>query len=701
MKISKIKIVNFRLLEDVTINLEEDTTIIIGRNNSGKTSFFEAIKMLTSKGEEELSFEDFAQSSYQRFNEGLELFNRFQTDELNEEGQEQLEIEIKEKTPSISLTIEITYETDPPDSLVHLSHFISDLDVNRNDGIIHVTYSATDSLRLFKAFLNREDKTEDLIPFLQKNLKQYYKLRCYALEDFDGQGRKREVEGNYRDKIERVVSFEDIKALRVLDDKKGDRSNTLALGFSKYYNQRDESSDDVKQLEQALSSVEEDLTLKYGKVLERIISDLEKFGANSPVQIPPISIDSEFKSEDVIKKNIKYYYKQDEIDLPESYNGLGYSNLIYMVLEIASFVEKLKNSKEEKVSEFLVIMIEEPEAHMHPQMQRVFISNVKGILDEAKKEGIDVQLILTTHSSHIISEAGIDVERGFNRIRYFNKTTDGIVAQDFNQLRIKDDTKTFRFLKQYLTLHKCDLFFADKVIMVEGTTERMLLPLMVKKVSPLLTTEYVSILEVGGAYTHKFKELLDFIKVKTLIITDLDSVEATGHHKKCPVNDGLAGEITSNATLKDWIPKKTSIADLISCDLADKTEDERIMVAYQVKEESSGSTARSFEESFLIKNKNLLSQKDETGDQKDGEEDCWIKDCFVFFQSITIDDFNSNSEYTVFENMSSKDKTNFAFDILSFDEATYGQWEVPKYIKEGLEWLGKSSETNEDSDGSN
>src|SRR5690606_14160245 len=163
----------------------------------------------------------------------------------------------------------------------------------------------------------------------------------------------------------------------------------------------------------SLKDISKDLKEKYDVVLQKIIEDLKKFGASTPISIPPISIASEFDSESVIKNNIKYYYKQEEIDLPESYNGLGYSNLIYMVLELASFIEHFRNSKEEKASEFLTVLIEEPEAHMHPQMQQVFISQIKGIVDDAKKDSIFVQLIITSHSSHILSEAGIDREKGF------------------------------------------------------------------------------------------------------------------------------------------------------------------------------------------------------------------------------------------------------------------------------------------------
>ncbi|MBK6989178.1 MAG: hypothetical protein IPH33_13715 [Bacteroidetes bacterium] len=247
-------------------------------------------------------------------------------------------------------------------------------------------------------------------------------------------------------------------------------------------------------------------------------------------------------------------------------------------------------------------------------MQQVFISQVKGLLSDAKKENINIQLVITSHSSHILSEAGIDEEKGFNRIRFFNKIGSKLEAQDFNFLKIKDDKKTFRFLKQYLTLHKSDLFFSDKVILVEGTTERMLLPQMIKKVAPSLQNEYVTILEVGGAFTHKFKELLDFIKVKTLIITDIDSVNAA-NGEKCEVGDGTKGELTSNETLKQWLPAKEKISELIVITENDKIENDLIRIAYQTIE--NGIIGRSFEEAFIICNKALiLSTKDAGGETK-------------------------------------------------------------------------------------
>ncbi len=674
MKIKNIKVKNFRLLSNISVNLEEDITLIVGRNNTGKTSLLEVIKVFLSS-EDKISFEDFSQSSYNEFKKLYSEYLKTLHPDISETNKEELEESIQNKFPKIQFQIEFEYDK-IKDSLINLSEFITDLDENRNDACALFSYESNNSLGLLKMFHNREDKTIEILKYLKENIKSSFKIKCFA-KDVESEY-TREIDIGFREKIKKVVLFQEIKAMRILDDKKSDSNKTLATGFSKYYNERDKTDDNVKAVEDSLKDISVVLKEKYDAVLDNILEDLKRFGAKTPIVIPEISIASEFDSESVIRNNIKYYYKQEEIDLPESYNGLGYSNLIYMILELASFIEHFRNSKEEKVSEFLTVLIEEPEAHMHPQMQQVFISQIKGIIEDAEKDGIFAQLIITSHSSHILSEAGIDKEKGFSRIRYFNRIDNEIEVKDFNSLKIVDEKKTARFLRQYLTLHKSDLFFSDKVIIVEGTTERMLLPQMIRKVVPDLVTQYVSILEVGGAYTHKFKEILEFLNLKTLIITDIDSVkQGGGKNKKCPVNEG---ETTSNQTLNEWLPKKSSIKELIEAEEKDKIESDIIRVAYQTEE--NGIIGRSLEEAFIIANLDFL--KTEIPQPKDPK----FKPAkeFSLFMSKGLDKLDTDTPYNLAPTASNA-KTNFTFDLMSFPEDKYGSWNVPKYIVEGLKWL--------------
>ncbi|MFD2433858.1 ATP-binding protein [Mesonia maritima] len=437
MRIQNIKVRNFRLLSDVSINLEKDITLVVGRNNTGKTSLLEVIKVFLSS-EDKLSFEDFSQSSYSEFKRLYSEYKKTLNPDILEREKEKIEKAIRKVFPKIQLQIEFEYDK-LKDSLINLSEFITDLDESRNDGCVLLSFESINSIGLLEAFHNREDKTIDILKYLKDNIKSKFKVKCFA-KDINSEY-IREIDIGFREKIKKIVLFQEIKAMRILDDKKSDSNKTLAVGFSKYYNERDRTDDNVKEVENSLKEISKTLKEKYDAVLDKILKDLQRFGAKTPITIPKISIASEFDSESVMKNNIKYYYKQEEIDLPESYNGLGYSNLIFMVLELASFIEHFRNSNEEKVSEFLTVLIEEPEAHMHPQMQQVFISQIKGIVNDAQRDGIFVQLIITSHSSHILSEAGIDKEKGFKRVRYFNRVNDTIVVKDFNTLELAEEKK--------------------------------------------------------------------------------------------------------------------------------------------------------------------------------------------------------------------------------------------------------------------
>lgn len=679
MKIKQLRIKNFRLVDNITLNIEDDITLIVGKNNTGKTSLFEAINIFAKS--QEISFEDFSQSTYFVYNRLMNLFNKIEFGSISERRQEIFEAIIQNQMPKVQLFIEIEYDIQK-DSLINLSEFITDLDENRNDATVLVSYESNNSLGLFFSFVNREKKEINLISWLKQNVKTFYQIKCFAVDkdsDF-----KKEIDLSFKSKIEKIVSFEDIKASRTLDDTKSDKNKTLATGFSHYYRERDQSRGDVKRLEETLTKVSDALKIEYEEVLKDVITDLNDFGASTPITIPQIEIDSEFNSESVIKNNIKYYYKHEGINLPESYNGLGYSNLIFMILELTSFIERFKNSSEEKKSEFLTILIEEPEAHMHPQMQQVFIKQITKKINRAKQEGINIQLIITTHSSHIIAEAGIDLNKGFDRIRYFNKMDGRLEINDFNNFKQKgNDKETFRFLKQYLNLHKCDIFFADKVIMVEGVTEKMLLPLMINKVATSLNNNYISILEVGGAYTHKFKDLLKFIKVKTLVITDIDSVDPENSRKACATN--IVNSVTSNATLKNWIPNKTLIQDLNLTKDEEKFDGNFIRICYQIAEcKENVYVARSLEEAIINKNFEFFKNRFRELNDKEEETVVEVKSKFELLKNENLE--GSIDVYKLSPN--SDEKSQFTFDLMTFKSEEL-DWEVPLYIEEGLKWLAK------------
>ncbi|MDD2468923.1 MAG: hypothetical protein PHI97_33550 [Desulfobulbus sp.] len=304
---------------------------------------------------------------------------------------------------------------------------------------------------------------------------------------------------------------------------------------------------------------------------------------------------------------------------------------------------------------------------------------------EIGQENLVPQFAVSTHSSHILD--AVD----FAKVRYFERcelegedcqTVLTLNASKVHSLRnfqpepinvgekqvTPEETKNF--LLRYLKLTHCDLFFADAAILVEGTVEKLLLPKMLEKSASSLRTKYLSILEVGGAYSHRFEGLLSFLNIPHLVITDLDSVDPKGNH---PVSRGdHSGALTSNASLKKFFGVNT-VQQLLELTAEQKTdEDKDRFVAFQGKipvEEDGKSflmIPRTIEEAFAFDNFTILRK---------GELNL----------GVTLPEDLEDAYTTIFERIKSSSfkKTDFALDVLASDT----DWVTPKYIEEGLHWL--------------
>ncbi len=325
--------------------------------------------------------------------------------------------------------------------------------------------------------------------------------------------------------------------------------------------------EEVEVFKETLSKTDNELDSVYKEIFKTVIGKVKQFGGIKEGD-SNIRIVSTLQHKELLKGNTTVMYEHFEKQtLPESYNGLGYLNLLSMIFEIELIISNFRkeHKKNEMPADINILFIEEPEAHTHPQMQYIFINNIKRILEEASiggdgKTKFNLQTLITTHSAHITNASN------YNDIKYFYKENKNEVIsknlKDLEEEYEKDgEEQNFKFLKQYLTIHRSELFFADKAIFIEGDTERILLPAMMKKIdnnleyksSPPLHSQNISILEVG-AYSQIFEKFIDFIGIKSLIITDIDSgkkviVEEKEKIEKCRVLESDA-ELTTNSSLK-------------------------------------------------------------------------------------------------------------------------------------------------------
>ena len=263
--------------------------------------------------------------------------------------------------------------------------------------------------------------------------------------------------------------------------------------------------------------------------------------------------------------------------LPEQCNGLGYQNLISMVFRLIScrddWMKVGKAAREDDAgthqaspSPLHLVLIEEPEAHLHVQVQQVFIRKAYEVLCNhpalQNKSSLSTQLIVSTHSSHIAHE--ID----FAHMRYFRRhpalkpgETPFSSVVNLSEVFGKPD-ETARFVSRYLQATHADLFFADGAIIVEGAAERMLIPHFIRNNYLTLHSCYITLLEVGGSHAHRLAPLIEHLGLNTLIITDIDAVDKENRSKVTPkMGSDL---ITSNNVLKSWHPKKEGFDELVN-----------------------------------------------------------------------------------------------------------------------------------------
>jgi len=662
MYIKEIQIKNFRLLRETSLSLEKESTVIVGRNNSGKTSLTEIFRRFF-QNDTKFKFEDFSIASMSMFDEALKA---------KLEGKD--ESEIRELLPSIDLILKIEY-IDNKNNYGALSEFIIDLDENQTEAIIKISYQLTAG-RIEALFSGLTEVNKDTIySVLKAGLHNFYSMIIYAIDPTNPANIKII---NSPSKLFNLLRIDFINAQRGLDDVTQSEKDLLGKILSNIFKSASSqfAQEDMRVKTQAIEDSvkklqnEIDIDLK-GKINE-LLPMLELFGYPGLFD-PKISAEPTIDIKTILDANTKIKYEQQNgITLPETYNGLGSRNLIYIMFKLYEFFRDYQANVPSVENH--IIFIEEPEAHLHPQMQEVFIRQIaevankfSTILNSGKKWS--VQFVVTTHSTHIANEAKFDSIRYFyTKENAFNETQIKDLHVEFNSKENKEDKE---FIHKYLTLTKCDLYFADKVILFEGPTERILMPEFKQKVDRKygtnLSKQYISNVEIGGAYAHHFYKFLDFLELKSLIITDLDSTKLEGgRYRAFPVNQSSH---TSNVGLKKWfktMDDNIPLVNIISKNDIDKISNFR-RIAFEIPEDENTACGRSFEDAFIIANKNMFGLPTKTNNE---------------LEDIA---FDKADDY-------SKSKANYAIEIaLSLTD-----WKTPKYIEEGLIWLSKDIEKEED-----
>ena len=712
MKLVEMSIMNYRQFEKADISFDNGITVLAGANNSGKTSLITLIKNVFNDEKNMYCESDIPAKNMQVWiNRVYPIFEAFFTgastsekieDDLVEKilPKEDEEHQICIKTTY--LRVHVSYDSNIDDIRL-FADYIMDLDENKHDFYFEYYYEIKRT-KFIKAISNefekikkrfeeiRDDKTNLTDPADEKGkhnieLKErYLKQKIVALyvnsivptcyfcdEKYENRCQMDDVK-----QFRNLFNFCFIKASRPLDDDSSDHSHSISKQMIKMAKLDGEWNELIDKLpDDILKPIQyKDISKKVQETslnsLKETITAIEETNGGRSGELMLDMLVTEEDISDLLQRITTATYCVDGYFLGEESQGLGYSNMIYIHLQLNEY----ENSKDNcKVNVFFV---EEPESHMHPQMQQVFIK----YLIEHYKEGI--QGLITTHSNEMVRVAGITHLRVIRRTGSFlSELYDpSKLIKGLQESEDPDDRLLADFYDWFFEIGYSELVFADKAIFYEGDTERLYIrKLLTLEKYRKLKQQYIAYIQVGGAYAKNYKKMIELLGIKSLIITDIDySKDAE------TVNDINDSEIT-NATLKEFyrIDNKEStptVKDLYEWKTLEKNVISNGLI-YTCFQTNDDGYARTLEEAMLSKYFSTDVTKSFTKKEWTERRELSKLDFVIPTKGIKEDDPIKLRDIL---KSTSSSKTNFMYSVVLNKKTEETE---PNYIQGGLTWLMK------------
>lgn len=742
MQIKFIEISGFRKLKSTRIDLDSKTTIFVGANNSGKTSAMVALRYFLLSPNR-LSLRDITIANWTKLDELGYAWERGDdtTDDIND-LLPFMDLWLDVPISEIQHVVHILPTLDWSGGLlgVRLKYRVKDTEKLKSNYVLHRT-AARDatSKRIASSGVELSLWPKDLTDFMERRLKEYVELKSFTL---DPSALVQPVHGLANpqnlspdavplevipfknlikiDEIAAQRDFADAGARAIEEDDGSGHSHTrfkrrLSDQLRAYYDRHidptkapsDKDHEAIGAIQNAERSFDERLKDGFASALK----ELEELGYPG-VTSPKLKISTSLHTTDGLKHRSAVQYQVADpigdgcktLSLPEDYSGLGYQNLIAMVFMLMGFRDEwmrvgklaLDSTSKDHIQPLHVVLVEEPEAHLHAQVQQVFINKAYNLLrshsELGDKRTFNTQLIISTHSSHVAHEADFANLRYFRRRPAANKRETPTTTVANLSCVFGDGDNTKRFVKRYLKSTHCDLFFADGIIFVEGSAERILIPQFIRHHFQDLSSRYVTILELGGSHAHRFRELVEELGLVTLIIADLDATSremvTTKNEIESPRWKAARPQIgcdqkTSNPVLKEWHPKKELIDELVSLPKASRatstSDGTDLYVTFQgpISQDADSPDfqviPRTLEDALILENTDVMKSVcgSSTSDaiRLLAESNCSKEDLAEQIHFL----------------LKKADKAAFALDCLMLDDPK--SLKPPKYIREGLEWF--------------
>ncbi len=523
MHINKILIKNFRNFGDCPFVLKlKPFTLILGENNIGKSNLLNAIGLI--------------------FSQDLSVFRRrvLEIDDMNYSVVEDFKKRVADKEvspleivfPEVRIEVILTNMDDDQKAVV-ADWFI---DKELTKAKITYLFSVKGTFDKTEWIKKQRKRVEDDNEGKKRDYKKIdFPIEEYRYSIFGGD----DITNECQQYLLRMLKMEYLNALRDAEQELVASGSTRLL--YRVLTQSDVSEyEDIREALNGLESVvKENKSLDDVKVrIQTLLSRVSLVTDENDN-----SIDFRFSSPETseLLKKISLIYGADPIDV--SRNGLGRNNLLYIALILSHLSAKDKRSSD---TYFRCIGIEEPEAHLHPQLQDHLAENIESI---RKNDSANMQLLLTSHSTHIASKLELK-----NTVILYNDENSHRVKGHYilDGLDLKEDKKSIRYLSKFIDATKSRLFFARKVILMEGISERLLIPVFFKMYfqKSLEQYGYETINVQGVAFCHFLKIIENGYFIKCLVFTDSDYGKKTENRAMDLKGNFEDGEIIKVETSK-------------------------------------------------------------------------------------------------------------------------------------------------------
>lgn len=512
MYISSMKIRNYRKYDEIgtTFKFQRGINVIIGENNAGKSSLIDALRLCLTSGQ------------YRK-----DLFvnlSDFHIDDFGTQAEEILiDLYFEELTKEQGVAFySFTNGVDITKAEIHLKYAVH-RDSNGNERVKDsvkgghlsnpIERDAFDNINLVYMAALR-DAEKDLKPAKKSRLANL--LATIAKTD--------------EDKARLVASLQD--ANNIIENDKSILAIQTAINKNLQLIEKEELNQDIRIniLQPTFESIAGSLnawnSFKHKKVRieKRKFENMTLISDDIKEELSKIVISendeyiiidsSKLESNEILKDIVKADYTTST-DISLKQNGLGYNNIISMATSLSDLQVK------PVIEELSVFLVEEPEAHLHPQLLELVFNYLNESNNNSK-----VQMFLTSHSPALISKADID------SLNILHESENRMYSTSLAESNLDPDDK--EDLKRYLDVTKSQLFFAKRVMFVEGITEAILLTEFAKLLKKPLDKYSVEIVNVNGVAFEPFAKLFaedehgKHLKHRCVIISDDD---------KCTNND--------------------------------------------------------------------------------------------------------------------------------------------------------------------